>query len=407
MQSDHPDKSTVPRPDWSPEPIIDWLMSEGRSLKCPQRLTAALSQVLLECGVPLLRMRISMRTLHPLFTGSSYTWWRNESEVEAYSPPHSILQSSDYRGSPIEAVQTSGQRFRCHLADADSAQLHSSLQTLKQQGACDYLVYPLPQTHNSHLAIWILATDQPAGFTDQDLIQLQRIALFLAPVIEVLALEISARSLLDTYLGHRSGQRVFDGQISRGDGELIEAAIWYSDLRDFTAISEQLKPKQLLDLLNQYFEIISTAVTAQGGEVLRFIGDAMLVIFPSDQNCSLLQARHNVVAAAKAAQQAVELINPQLQAQGLPPIRYGLGLDVGEVIYGNVGAPDRLDFTVMGAVVNRAARLEALTKQTGCPVLATEQFALPLLETFTECGTFAVQGVRQPIRVYSLAKAGK
>ncbi len=226
-------------------------------------------------------------------------------------------------------------------------------------------------------------------------------------MVEVLALKRSARSPLDTYLGHRSGQRVFDGQISRGDGELIEAAIWYSDLRDFTAISEQLKPKQLLDLLNQYFEIISTAVTAQGGEVLRFIGDAMLVIFPSDQNCSLLQARHNAVAAAKAAQEDVELINPQLQAQGLPPIRYGLGLDVGEVIYGNVGAPDRLDFTVMGAVVNRAARLEALTKQTGCPVLATEQFALPLRETFTECGTFAVQGVRQPIRVYRLAKASK
>lgn len=403
MQPDHPDKSTVPRPFWSPEPIIDWLMTEGRSLKSPERLTAALSQVLLECSIPLLRMRISMRTLHPQFSGSAYTWWRNNPEMEVYSPPHSIMQSSDYRGSPIEAVQTSGQLFRCRLADADSAQLHASLQTLKQQGASDYVAYPLRQTHDSRPATWILVTDQPAGFTDQDLTQLQRIALFLAPVIEVLALERSARSLLDTYLGHRSGQRVFDGQISRGDGELIEAAIWYSDLRDFTAISERLKPRQLLDLLNQYFEIISTAVSAQSGEVLRFVGDAMLVIFPSDQGCSLLQARHNAVAAARAAQLAVARMNPQLQAQGLPLIRYGLGLDVGEVIYGNVGAPDRLDFTVMGPVVNRAARIEALTKQTGCPVLASESFALPLLESFRVCGTFEIQGVRQPLQLYSLS----
>lgn len=390
------------RPDWSPDPIVDWLMTAGRALKCPQQLTAELSRILLKCGVPLQRVRISMRTIHPQFTGSAYTWWRDRSDVEEFSPPHSIMQSSDYQGSPIEAVQNSGVRFRCQLANAELSQLHSALQTQHQQGATDYVIYPLAQTHDSRPATWILSTDAAGGFSTQDLAGFERVAIFLASVVEVISLERSARSLLDTYLGPRTGQRVFDGQIKRGDGERIEAAIWYSDLRDFTFISESLPPNDLLKLLNQYFEAISTAVSAHGGEVLRFIGDAMLVMFPVERDRTLQQSCLDAVAAARAAQLEVDRINPLLQASGLPSIRYGLGLDVGEVIYGNVGAPDRLDFTVMGPVVNRAARIEELTKKTGCPVLASEPFALPLIDTFKPCGAFEVQGVQEPLQVYGL-----
>ncbi len=402
MPHEPPLNSAQPRQHWLPSPVIEWLMSEGRSLKCPRRLITELSRVLIDVGVPLLRVRISMRTLHPQFTGSAYTWWCNRTEVEEYSPPHSILQSADYHGSPIEAVQLSGNVFRCRLSDTDRSELHAALQSLQQQGASDYVVYPLVQTHDSRPATWILATDHPDGFMAYDLSNFARIAIFLAPLIEVLALERSARSLLVTYLGRRSGQRVFDGQVKRGDGEQIEAAIWYSDLRDFTAISEALDHRALLNLLNQYFEIINTAVSAHGGEVLRFIGDAMLVMFPAEHDRTLRQACLDAVATARAAQLEMDRVNPQLRALGLPTIRYGLGLDVGEVVYGNVGAPDRLDFTVMGPVVNRAARIEELTKTTGCAVLASESFAVPLLDVFKACGTFQVAGVRQPLQVYSL-----
>ncbi|MEH6651068.1 MAG: adenylate/guanylate cyclase domain-containing protein [Motiliproteus sp.] len=398
-----PQNSAVtPRRDWSPDPIVDWLMTAGRALKCPQQLTAQLSRMLVESGAPLLRVRMSMRTIHPQITGSSYTWWRDRPDVEEYSPPHSILQSSDYQGSPIEAVQTSGNMFRCRLADADMSQLHSSLQDLHQQGTTDYVVYPLIQTYESRPATWILGTDVIGGFTTNDLDGFARIATFLASVVEVISLQRSARSLLNTYLGPRTGQRVFDGQIKRGDGERIEAVIWYSDLRDFTFISESLPPHDLLKLLNQYFEAISDAVSARGGEVLRFIGDAMLVMFPVEHDRTLQQGCRDAVAAARAAQLAVDKINPQLQASGLPSIRYGLGLDVGEVIYGNVGAPNRLDFTIMGPVVNRAARIEELTKKTGCPVLASEPFALQQPDTFIPRGEFEVQGVQEPLQVYGL-----
>ncbi|OMH33739.1 adenylate/guanylate cyclase domain-containing protein [Motiliproteus sp. MSK22-1] len=385
---------------WDPRKITEWLMKAGRGITSADQLTAELGRLLVEAGAPVYRIRIGLRTIHPLVVGSAYTWWRDKVDVEAYNPPHGIMESADYIDSPIECVHQTGQPFRRYLEDASADELHSTLATLKASGATDYLAIPLKFVFDDLPTPLIFVTDRLGGFSPQDIESFNQIALFLAPVLEVHSQHMTSHALLETYLGPRTGQKVLSGQIKRGDAELIEAAIWYSDMRDSTAITEVLSHDQLLKLLNRYFEVITKAVTNHGGEVLRFIGDAMLVVFPTDKQRNLIQARKAALAAAKDAHIEIQRINPLLEKEGLPSIRYGLGLDVGEVVYGNVGAPDRLDFTVLGSAVNRAARIENLTKEAGCSLLVSEQFASQLGDTFTWLGDYKVAGVEVPLSVY-------
>lgn len=391
----------------SAEPILEWLMGEGRRLRCPCELTEQLGQQLLAAGFPVVRMRLSLRTLHPLVSGSAFTWWRDQNRVEEYRPPHSIQQSDDYRGSPVEYVQNSGRSIRYRLDSlAKTNQGHGLLRDLYNDGVRDYVAFPLYQVHSDSYTVFILSTDNEAGFSDQQLEQLEKVSRYLAPVVEVLSLDSSAKALLNTYLGQRSGQRVLDGQVQRGDGEVIESALWYSDLRNFTAISEQLTPPQLLKLLNSYFEQIKIAISEHGGEIMRFIGDAMLIIFPADDGRSPQQACWDALAAAKQAQRLVQEVNLELATEGMPEIRYGLGLDLGQVIYGNVGAVDRLDFTVMGNAVNRSARLQELTKTNGFPIIASETFAAQCADRdgcrFQSCGRIELKGIAEPVKAFGM-----
>ncbi|WP_207062229.1 adenylate/guanylate cyclase domain-containing protein [Motiliproteus sp. SC1-56] len=382
--------------------MIAWLLREGRLLPDAATLTAALGRRLLEAGLPVDRVRVSLRTLNPLVVGRAFTWWQDRDAVEVFNPPHSILDSPDYLGSPIEAVHRSARPYRCRLAQTPPGSQHQSLEVLRARGTTDYLALALRFNQDPVPGPWILSSRAPGGFNDADVEKLQRIAHALAPVLEVHALTATTRSLLDTYLGPRSGQRVFDGQVRRGDGERIQAAIWYSDMRNSTGITETLPLEQLLELLNRHFEVISDAVRAEGGEVLRFIGDALLVVFAAAPGPSLQAACNAALRAATKARRAMAAVNQELQGKGLPEVHYGLGLDVGEVVYGNVGARDRLDFTVMGRAVNRAARIETLTKVTGRELLASAPFARQVGNRLGYVGEFPVAGMEAPLQVFGL-----
>ncbi len=395
-------------PSWHFQPCLDWLISQGRRLNRPELLTAELATMLRQHGLPLLRMRLSLRTLNPLAVGRAYTWWNGQPDVEVFSPPHSILQSPDYLGSPIEQIQLAGRPFRCRLAKVSHPQqLHDSLQVLRTQGATDYLALPLQFTHDRTPSPWILVSDHPDGFSPEQVAGLTQLAEFLAPIVEVQALQLTTLSLLNTYVGPRTARKLIAGQVQRGDGEEIDAVIWYCDLRNSTAITEMLPAPQLLRLLNRYFELIHQAVTGAGGEVLRFIGDAMLVLFPSDTERSLRAAARAALCAARQAHQAIQAASEELQAEGLPPLRYGLGLDVGRVLYGNVGAPERLDFTILGAAVNRAARIETLTKALEEPLLVSEPLARLLPDDFERLGAYPAAGLAEPLPVYRLRNTGE
>lgn len=197
-------------------------------------------------------------------------------------------------------------------------------------------------------------------------------------------------------------ERVWSGQIKRGDGEIIRAAIWFSDLRDFTPLTETLKPQDLIALLNSYFEAVAAAVTTRGGEVLRFIGDAMLIVFTVGSSVHTKDACSSAVDAATDAFASLATLNFRRARSNLPTISFGVGLHVGEVIYGNVGAPDRLDFTVMGPAVNRTARLESLTRKSGYPLLMSDDFVNSIEQDTVSLGFHALKGVVEYQEVFAL-----
>jgi adenylate cyclase len=209
--------------------------------------------------------------------------------------------------------------------------------------------------------------------------------------LEVQALRRTARTLLDTYVGRQSGGRVLEGQIQRGSGETINAVIWLCDLRGFTNLSESLPRDTLIELLNSYFGAMCDAVASEGGEVLKFIGDAMLAIFPiGDNRTATCRA---ALTAAGRAQAALVEENKRREQADLPRIDYGLALHIGDVIYGNIGSDSRLDFTVIGPAVNLTARIESLSRQLGRQLLLSSDFVEAGGIAATSLGRFALKGV--------------
>jgi adenylate cyclase len=245
-----------------------------------------------------------------------------------------------------------------------------------------------------------LATNRPDGFHDDEIALFNALVPALAFNLEIQTLRRTARTLLDTYVGRQAGARVLDGQIRRGMGETIRAVIWLCDLRGFTSLSERLGRDLLIELLNQYFGPMCDAVESAGGEVLKFIGDAMLAIFPAGD--APAAACDRALAAAASARAALAETNNKRAAAGLPVIAYGLALHLGEVMYGNIGGETRLDFTVIGPAVNLTARIESLCGELRRQLLLSADFVSAAGIAAEEVGEFALDGVGAPQRVFAL-----
>lgn len=385
-------------PGWSLPPVLAWLLMDGRQIPEPMPFLEALGARLVEAGAGLSRIRLSVPTLHPEVRSVGYTWLPGK-PVTLWRVGHEVQQTATFQGSPIEFVIKTGEPFRRRL-DALGPGDHSVLHEIRAEGGVDYLALPLRFWGRPSGAM-IFVTERAEGFSDLDIAKLGALGQFVAPVLEIFASRNVARSLLDTYLGPRTGARVLAGQIKRGDGETIDATIWFSDLRDFTPLTESLPPKDLLAMLNAYFELVATAVRAHGGEILRFIGDAMLIVFPTSESVGTDGACAAALDAAIDAYAALDALNHRRRRAGQPEIRFGVGLHAGTVVYGNVGAPDRLDFTVMGPAVNRAARIESLTKELGCRLLVSAEFARCSGRPMRSLGRHALKGVAEPQEVFA------
>ena len=384
---------------WRVEPVIDWLLREGRMNADPLALVNALAARLVAAGAPLWRLRLAFFTLHPQLAARAYVWMRGR-ETTLEQIPYGVQRTDAYRGSPAQRMIESGKRVHYRL-DRLEAGDHRLLHALAAEGGIDYALLPLRFSDGS-LHVLAVATDDVRGFDERDLTSFEALGHALAPVLEVGATRQLAVTLLDTYLGHRTGGRVLGGQIRRGAAETIEAVLWYSDLRRFTALTETLDCEQLLAMLNDYFEAVGTAATSRGGEILRFVGDAMLIVFPAGRQCDLRAACSSAVEAALDAFSRVDSINRARRAVPLPEIQFGVGLNAGQVVYGNVGTPDRLDFTVIGPAVNRAARLETLTKELEVPLLMTQAVASVLAQPVRSLGLHRLRDLSEPIEVFRL-----
>ena len=381
--------------------VVAWMLHEGRLNTHMREFGDDLCRRVVEAGIPLWRAFCGIRTLHPQIAATAYVWRRGQGTAERRTAEHGLEKTAAFVKSPLTEVTRTGHTIRRRLDDPSLVLDYEVLDTFRAEGGTDYVAMPMLFTSGEINSIsWL--TDRPGGFTDAEIAGLAEIAEMLTVVVETQTHRRIVSALMDTYVGHRTGERVLSGAIKRGDGETIRAVIWFCDLRGFTALSDSLPRELLLDLLNQYFEIMVNALTAEGGEVLKFIGDGMLAIFE-------LRERDNVAAhcaaalrAARTAQAAIAARNPARIAAGLAEIRYGLALHLGEVTYGNIGAPNRLDFTVIGPAVNHATRIEKLAGKLDRRVVTSASFAAAAAMPLVNLGTHSLLGVIEPQEVFTL-----
>lgn len=386
------EKLLGPSEGWSLAPIAEWLLTEGQRAHNAEALVSGLTERLLLLGLPLDRLRVSVETLHPQLIAWSVSWFK-ETGTSIFLAPHAISLRPDFKGSPIEHIRTGGDEIRYRPALGMLAHNQQSFfDDLIQEQISDYIALPMVFSNGARNFI-SFGSRTAEGFSDDDLAKLRALVLFLAPLIETLELRFLSKTLLETYVGPRTADKVLSGSIKRGDSEVIQAAIWYSDLRNFTGLTETLPAAKLIDLLNEYCEHVAAAAAPRGGEILQFIGDAILIVFAADGENTLRIAANNAVEAAIDAFSGLAVVNHRRQRRQEPPIRFGVGLHIGTVTHGNIGSPSRLGFNVVGGAVNRAARLEAQTKTFDTPLLFSSDLAALLTQPSRKLGDVAMRGL--------------
>jgi adenylate cyclase len=370
-------------------PVIRWLMTDARRRVDASEFLEAFANHLRAAGVDVSRITTGVPILHPQIFSFSGLWQLDQGTTERlYRTGPNI--SATMAHSPIRIAYEGGGPVRCDLSAPPHEGEFAILDELRRDGFTDYVVHSVPFADGSHKAL-SLATTRDSGFDSDELALFEAMIPAVGFNLEVQALRRTARTLLDTYVGRQSGGRVLEGQIQRGTGETIAAVIWLCDLRGFTNLSEILPREVLIELLNSYFGPMCDAVAEQGGEVLKFIGDAMLAIFPIATDAAATCGA--ALAAAERAQAALVEENRRRQDLGLPRIDYGLALHVGDVMYGNIGSDTRLDFTVIGPAVNLTARIESMCRQLGRPLLLSSDFVRLGRISAQSLGAFSLKGV--------------
>ena len=384
-----------------PEPI-PWLLTEGRRITDGATFFARLCERLLAAGLPLCRATVGVRVLHPQLFAVNFVW-RRGAEIERIDRVHGTEMTSTYLDSPIRVLYEGAAALRRRLEGPDAQLDFPILKELRAEGATDYVAMAMPDMEGQPASVtW--ASDRPGGFSTADLTLLWDILPILSLNIELRKVRRLAGNVLDFYLGHQTGRRVLQGAIKRGELETIHAALWYSDLRGFTAMSDTLPFDELIELLNAYFEAVAEPVMARGGEVLKFIGDAMLAIFPLGP----ARGDEGVRLATEAAEEAlrnVERVNEARALEGKRTFRLGIALHVGDVGYGNIGAPTRLDFTVIGQAVNKVVRIEALSKALDRPLLVSSEFARRSTQPLVSLGFHPLRGIANPEEIFACPRA--
>ena len=381
--------------------ITHWLMSDARMSKDSGALNDAIVHHLREAGLPIVRFMIGVRSLHPQVDAFSSVWEEGKETVFREHLLESV-EERERKQSPIFHAVDHGKSSRHRLTDPPKKNEGGIIGDLRDAGLTDYVVIALPFSDGSHRAM-TFATREPQGFSAAHVAILNGLAPAFAAVIEIRYLHHLAGVLMDTYVGSVAGRKVLQGAIKRGSGETIRAVIWFSDLKGFTALSERLSGQELLDTLNSYFETMTVAIEAENGEVLKFIGDAILAIFQLDGNGDQDEktAAVRALAAAQSAVRGLDAINEERHATNQPHIECGIALHLGELLYGNVGGRRRLDFTVIGPEVNLTSRIESLTRELKHSVLVSATFAEVHGGAFENLGEFSFKGIAQKGAVFA------
>jgi adenylate cyclase len=379
--------------------VVHWLTNDTSDERFLDNIFVELCVRLQRTGIPVKRATLNLLIHHPQWLGARIIWADPMREADIVRVDYDVRERSEYIGSPVHEIHEGATEVRENLArDPSLGRKHAIFEEIRAQGLTDYVAWPLYHTLGKRHVV-TFATDRPGGFDDGHIEDLRKVLPVLALVSEIRMKNRLARTLLETYVGSHAGELILAGATRRGSGTTVRAAIMICDLRDFTRISDNWPRDDVIDLLNGYFDAMSEPIARHGGEILKFIGDGLLAIFPLSEP----SACANLLHAVTEARQAMVALNEKNSETGRAPLNYGIGVHVGDVMYGNIGSRSRLDFTVIGPAVNMASRLETLTKQLGKPVLLSRAFADFVERDFDleRVGEYPVRGFSDPVELFA------
>ncbi len=381
-------------------PVIQALLAARRTGAGYGDLLKVFCRRLHALGVPLDRVSIHLRTLHPQILAHSLFWTSAEDEIRTEKQDFAMVSKEEFLDSPIPPVLLRSATIVEDLRQPTESLRFPLSRDLKRDGFTGYLALPLP--FSDHVQVVSVATRAPDAFSTYDRARIDACIPALASVLETRLLQEMARNLLSTYVGSRAGNEVWDGSIRRGQGETVFAVVYTCDLRGFTAMAASLDLAETTRLLNTFFDAMGGPVIAKGGEILKFIGDGLLAVFPCVEGRVVDCAQAD--AAVEAAHEGLNaLAAADHRSFGLDqPLSAGVALAIGQVLYGNIGVADRLDFTVVGPPVNMAARLQNLGAALGQPILMSAGVAERLSLTTRSLGAFDLKGVPEQQRVFAV-----
>jgi adenylate cyclase len=345
-------------------------------------------------GLPIERSTVALRTLHPEIVGLGYVWQSGQ-PFQRNQHVHGEFALTRFLQSPFRRIFDGEGPLRARL-EGTAPLPFPVLDELRARGMTDYLGLPLTFTTGQVHAV-TFATGEPGGFSDDQVAFFHELAPALAVAVEARETRRVARTLLDTYVGSRAGAKVLEGRIRRGDVDMIDAVVLSCDLRGFTALNLELSPPDVVLLLNEYFERVCAPIEKAGGEVVKFMGDGLLSTLPIDawgsaRACAL---------ALDAARAGLAALAGHRFSPGGRTLRMGVALHLGQIAFGNLGSPTRLDFTVIGQTVNLAARLAGLCSRLDRPLLVSRAFARQLPDEAESLGVHQIRGLPDPEEVFT------
>lgn len=379
-------------------PALDWFVRSNHEQPYLDDLFGLLCQKLAEDGLPVARATLHARGLHPQFIGASMVWRNDGQPLQMRMITRSDIESAQFHNSPIKALYEGAEGVRQRLDLPASGPEFGIYGDLRAEGYTDYVARPLVGSDGRRHAV-TFASRREGGFSTEDLFTLDDLLPLLAMAAEARIGRRITKTILETYVGKEAGLKILAGNIRRGVHEVIDAAVWIADLAHFSELADHASRDEVLGVLDTFFDAMGQPIQAHGGEILKFMGDAVMCVFRLDRP----EAAERALAAAREAYHAMEMIGQERRANGSEPLGYGLGLHLGQVIFGNIGTQSRLDFTVIGPAVNEAARLERLSRTLGRHVVISEAFVAHVgREGLVPLGQHQLRGREQPINLFGL-----
>lgn len=375
--------------------LHEWMCHGAPPYSDGRTIVTQICERLVAAGVPVSRFALFMLTIHPIIKGRRLSWTQDEGTI-IREAGFALFDTDQYHRNPLPYVERTRRSLRRRLVDPDCPHDYNIVDELIEDGYTDYLAQPVIYIDGDvHTMSW--STRHPEGFDDDAIAALERIRAPLSRLVEIYLLRLNAANIISTYVGRNAGDAVLRGRIKRGDAEELPAVILFADLKGYTELSNRKPVEEVIEALNQFYDALEEPILANGGEILKFMGDGLLAIFPVGE------AKDSAATVAEQARQAVHSAHSDLEAKdGHPGFRSAL--HVGQLFYGNIGASRRLDFTAIGPAVNLTARLLAAASSTGCDDVCSQAIAALLGDKHEKISELTLKGFEDRKPVFALSR---